>query len=467
MNRSLLLLLALGCAAAASAGETARLPGCEHQPQVCLASLEELTVPELRKRRYTSEYRLLAPYPTGGEGTALMLGYRSDGLDLYSRLDLPSSPAPEAGYPLIVMAAGWVGREQAIDWDFGGVGDAEYGGLIRAWTDSGFAVLVPGYRGRGTVAGVPADGMEFRDAWGNGSYLSPIFYAIDVLNLIAGLERLASLEWQLWLPEDQPAPVFDLDRVSLWGHSQGGDVAVTALAVAGANPDYPGQLLAASIWAGNIPDRFTQADTFGAMATSLQAFMSGDGHWTGSAEGRNGRINPDFVFGWPSDWIGTIDPNSPNWTWQADTWSTATVAEARASKYREMYDTLNRYAADFGAAGFRMGRDDSGRSIVHHDRRVARLMPQVGGFHFANYIRTPLALHISDRDYYSMPAWNHDLARRINAAGGQARVYVYPGTTHSLDVSQHRWFSPMGTESAVPAALARDLTLFASGRLAN
>ena len=66
-----------------------------------------------------------------------------------------------------------------------------------------------------------------------------------------------------------------------------------------------------------------------------------------------------------------------------------------------------------------------------------------------------------------MPSWNHDLAERINAGGGQARVYVYPGTTHSLGVSQHRWFSPEGTGSAVPAALARDLQLFANGLLAD
>ena len=467
MSRSLLLCLLLATGLSAAASEPASPPNCTSRPHACISSLEELTLPGLRKRSYGTDYRIVAPYPAGTGRLAFTLGYQSDGLALYSRLDLPASPAPAAGYPLIVMAPGWVSREDAIDWDLGGNGDSHYAGLIRSWTDNGFAVLVAGYRGRGTVGGIPADGMEFRDAWGNGSYLSPMFYAIDVLNLIAGIDKIAALDWQHWLANNRPSPTFDPNRISLWGHSQGGDVAVTVLAVAGANPDYPRLLHAASIWAGNIPDRFTQADTFGAMGSSLQAFMSGDGSWTGTATGRDGSVNPDFVFGWPADWIGTIDPNSPEWTWQADTWSTPTVAAARQIKYREMYDALKHYSGDFPGADFSLSRDAAGRTVIQHDPRVAKLMPLVGGFHFHRYIRTPLALQISDRDYYSIPSWNHDLAERIKAGGGQARVYVYPGTTHSLGVSQHRWFSPEGTGSAVPAALARDLQLFANGLLAD
>ena len=262
-------------------------------------------------------------------------------------------------------------------------------------------------------------------------------------------------------------PGFNLERVSLWGHSQGGDVGLTALAVAGKNPDFPQPIFAASLWSGNIADRFAQADTFEAMATTTEAFMSGDGSWTGTATGRDGSINPDFVFPWPADWIGTLDTASEDWTWQADQWSTATVFDARQRKYREMYDAFNRYVANLADADFTILRDNNGSTLVEHPPSVSQAAAKLGGFHYANYIDAPLSLHISDRDYYSLPAWNHDLAKRINQSGGNARVYLYTGNTHSLRVSKYEWFSPQGTEPGAPLATARDALLFSSATLAD
>jgi hypothetical protein len=364
------------------------------------------------------------------------------------------------------MAPGWISREQSQSWDFGINGESTFSGVVDTLADNGIAVIIAGYRGRGTVNDTPAQGMVYRDAWSNGSYISPIFYAIDVLNLLSGLKTLANVQWQQWLLPAEPAPRFDFDKVSLWGHSQGGDVGLTALAVVGHNPRFKQRVYTASLWAGNIPDRFTQADTFGPMATTTQAFLSGDGTWTGSARGRNGEINPDFVFAWPSDWIGTVDPQSPQWTWQAEQWSVGSVAQSRRDKYREMYSALNRYVKDLQDVDFAEEKDAAGHTVFLHDPRVAEMMPQLGGYFFDHYIEAPLALHISDRDYYSFPAWNHDLARRINATGGQARVYIYRGNTHSLRHSKHDWFSPEGTVDGAPLATERDRQLFIDGALA-
>ncbi len=428
---------------------------------VHIESLSQLSVDSLRQRNYQTSVTLLQPLelPESDRDT-FMLGYLSDGLKLYSRLDLPSSPAPEAGYPVLVFAPGWIARADTATWDFGASDGSFTHRTIEAFVARGFAVVTVGYRGRGTVAGVPAQGMAFRDAWGNGSYLSPIFYSIDVLNLISGIDQLNQLTWGDPVGRRLPVSKFDMGRVALLGHSQGGDVALNTLAVLSGNKRFPQKLVGASIWSGNIPDRFTQANTFGPMGSSLQAFMSGDGSWTGTATGSDGSHNPDFVYPWPADWIGTLDTQSSDWTWQAETWSTPTVAEALQKKYGEMYTTLNRYVRNMSDLEFSLVRNEAGGTTVSHAPDVARLMPTIGGFHYPQHLTTPLLLHISDRDYYSIPAWNTDLAKRINAHGGQARVYIYPGNTHSLTLSDKRWFSPEGSVAGASLALNRDIKLF-------
>lgn len=442
-------------------------PSCETAPAVCLPSLEALTIESMRQRVYASKLKPLKKIDYRRGQHTYMMAYHSDGLALYSRLDFPATASPASGFPLVVLAPGWISRKQAVDWDFGLDGKSTYSPVVDNFVEAGYAVMTVGYRGRGSVRSVRAQGMVFRDAWGNGSYVSPLFYAIDTLNLLAGIKTLENIAWKQWLPMAGSRPKFNLDKVSLWGHSQGGDVSLTALAVAGDNTSFPQQVYAASIWSGNIADRFSQVGTFEAMATTTQAFMSGDGTWTGSAIGRNGETNPDFIFPWPADWIGSLDPDSEDWTWQAEQWSTPTVLAARQRKYREMYDAFNRYVADLADADFDIARNEQGKTIVSHPAAVAELVPRLGGYHYAQHITAPLSLHISDRDYYSLPAWNHDLAKRINGSGGSARVYLYPGNTHSLKISQYGWFSPEDTEAGAPVATARDIQLFSSARFGD
>jgi hypothetical protein len=450
---------------------------CASRNSVCIDSLTELTVESLRKRDYFStivvqsqlggpdqltDYIRHYSHDTALPASTFMASYTSGDLRLYLRLDVPANDAPEAGYPIVVLAPGWVSRDDSPGYDFAYNTDGLYGQMIQHYLDNGFAVVTAGYRGRGTVNNVAAQGIEYTDAWGNGSYLSPMFYSIDLLNLLSGLEQLNTQDWQQWGYANAESPRFNPAKTSLVAHSQGGDVALTTLAVVGDNPAFKNTLHAASIWSGNIPDRFTQADTFGAMASTLQAFMSGDGSWTGSAVGRNGEVNPDFIFPWPSDWIGTLDTSSKAWSWQAKQWSVPTVREAREQKYREMYDTLNRYVRDLNELDFTVLTQADGSTTFQHADPVSAAMPRVGGFWQEQYLVTPLALNISDRDYYSIPAWNQDLAKRINRAGGKAWTFIYPGTNHSLRASKQTWFSPVGTEDGVAKALARDLQLFSA-----
>jgi hypothetical protein len=195
----------------------------------------------------------------------------------------------------------------------------------------------------------------------------------------------------------------------------------------------------------------------------LQAFVSGDGRWTGSAVGGDGSINPNFIFAWPPDWIVTLDPESEQWSWQADTWSTPTVAEALIDKYSEMYDVLNRQVLDLGGASFSVNIEPSGKASVQHSPDLVKAMLGVGGYHATAYLTESLALHYADQDYYSLPQWNIDLARRINAGGGRAYSFSYPQNNHSLKASRYEWFSPAGTRDGLPLAVERDRVLFTGG----
>ncbi len=106
-------------------------------------------------------------------------------------------PVPEKGYPVVLFIHGWVGIEGAPSSNFYLDGDGNYQEMIASYVDAGFVVFTPGWRGHGTVTGVPADGIEFMEAWDNGSYLSPMFYAIDVLNLLDSLSTFDNAELDL------------------------------------------------------------------------------------------------------------------------------------------------------------------------------------------------------------------------------------------------------------------------------
>ena len=444
-------------------------PACESA--VCIDHLEALTIDALRQESWNGYLEHLKPLQSGvsaktaraaGNGYAavrsFMLSFFSDDLRQYARLDTPSASPPTSGYPLVVFFHGWVGSEEAATYAFAADSGSLYREIISELNRAGFAVLTPGFRGHGTFDGAAAQGGEWLDAWDNGSYLSPVFYARDALNLLHALRSFDGVEYDQSAGSDVPR--LDIGGVSLLGHSQGGDSLLMVLAIAGGNPRISVPISSAAIWAGNIADRFTQANTFGPMGSTLQAFMSGDGTWTASALSKEGVINRDFVFAWPPDWISTLDPSSADWDWQEQVWSLPNVAVALDEKYREMYDTINAFVRDIDDADYVIMRDDEGRLFVDHDPRIAAVMPRIGGYLESAYINQPLNLHFSDQDYYSLPEWNRSLAACVNQRGGSVQTFLYPATNHSLRASKHRWYSPPGTLDGVGQAIARDIQLF-------
>ena len=439
-----------------------------------LDSLADLSIETLRTRRYGSTINIETQLGSANDDSeynrqfskdgskpynTYMASYSSDGNRIYSRIDIPASPPPAEGYPVMIFAHGWVGQKDAPAFDFGYKADSLSSRYIDAFVDAGYLVLTPGWRGHGTVNDIPAEGIEFMQSWDNGSYISPIFYAIDVLNLIDGLDSIETIEWNRWGLEGNNTPRVNPDRIHVNGHSQGGDVALTVMAISGEGSSLNNSVSSGSQWSGCFGTRFTQASIYGPMATSLEAFMSGDGTWTGSAIGRDESVNANFVFAWPPDWIGTLDTNSPEWTWQADNWELKTVAESLQIKFSEMYDAVNKNVENIDDATFEIVIRENGKAEVIHDPRIIEAMYNISAYNFEQYLGEPLAFHHSDQDYYSIPEWNAGLSARINSSGGQSFDFTYPGNTHSLLVSQHKWFSKPGTKEGFQSMIKHDLNL--------
>lgn len=461
---------AAGLAAALMAASAAGLPDggasaaeaqqvSPSQRGVELRSLDELSVPALRSRTYSSQLTYEAPLadacytlPAGrpAPGVAYMASYRSDGLREYARIDVPVAPPPPRGYPVVVFAHGWVGKAGAPTYSFGcaaTTGYPVYADLIQAYVEAGFVVVTPGYRGHGTIRGRPADGLAFLDVWDNATYISPQFYAVDILNLLSALTSPGASDA---LAAPRPAPI-DPRRIHLKAHSQGGDAALTVAAVVGRDRAARLHLASLSIWAGTFMDRLVQLRTYAPMQEAPEAYLAGDGTWTGGAVGADGRVNPDFVFGYP-------DPGTDLKARPAG--HGATVEDVTRDRLTQMYATLNRYVADLSGLSFRIQKLEKGGFAVIHDRRVVDAYRRLGGYGFVREISVPVALHVSDHDYNSLPSWNEAACRQMTEAGGRCTAHVYPGNTHELGLSKALWFSPPGSTAGFQDMVRRDLEQF-------
>ena len=440
---------------------------------VDILSLSDLSIDTLKKRPFESSFtpiKELHNLTTKNKYTehffnnatpyhSAIIGYESDGLSLYSRIDIPGGPAPKNGFPVVVFIHGWVGLANAKFYDFSYNTKSNYADVIHQFVQAGFVVLTPGLRGHGTVDGKIAEGTEFIETWDNGSYTSPLFYSIDVLNLLAGIKSIKSMSWfSDSLP--QPNLAINSQNVNIFGHSQGGDMVLTTLAVTGENATISQTLNAGAIWAGCFLPRTEQLALYGPMASTTEAFLSGDNTWTASAVGKNGEINHNFIYPYPADWIGTPDNSKNAWTWQKKSWSTVSVKAALNKKLTQMYQTFNEHVSTINGASYYIeSKKQQGINIVH-DPKILKYLSAMDAFNYPQYLTEKIALHHSDRDYYSPSIWNEKLAKSINSIGGSAADYEYFGNTHSMAISSQEWFSPKGSNSGFKEMMKRNIALF-------
>ncbi len=431
-----------------------------------IVSLNEVTLPTLRSRDYESHI-IVETFDTDncvgknatpslpdakGRYKSYMASFRSDGLRQYARLTVPDATPSEKGHPFILFLHGYIGAEKAPNYSIGcSPENLYYSELTDAFARAGFAVLSPGYRGHATVDGIPAEGLSYLDAFDRGAGASTQFYAIDALNFAAGLTAVNGTAF----PEQSFD--FDMSRYFMLGHSQGGDAGLTFLAAIGEGQHDHLRPVKSALWSGTFLPRLRALEEMMPVALTSEAFLSGDGTWTGTAIGKDGRSNPNFIFGFPPDWIET--PNPQEWSWQKETWSKETVATAAESEARKMYQELRDHVTDLADIKLDVTHENGDLKITH-DAKIEKQFSQIGAYNFEQFLTETIELHVPDKDYYSQVSWNQDLCGRIKEAGGDCSLTLYADNNHSLRASSHEWFSPKGTPDGYPVMIENLVSTF-------
>ncbi|MEA3354863.1 MAG: prolyl oligopeptidase family serine peptidase [Patescibacteria group bacterium] len=141
--------------------------------------------------------------------TAWLFSYIVEGKKVSGQLNRPSGSVPEGGWPVVIMIRGYVDRE-IFKTGVGTKNGADY------FAKNGFITLAPDFLGFGESDMPPNNVFEER-------FLRPV----QVLELIASVKNLKEVD---------PA------KINIWGHSNGGQVALSVLEISG--KDYP-----TSLWA--------------------------------------------------------------------------------------------------------------------------------------------------------------------------------------------------------------------------
>jgi dipeptidyl aminopeptidase/acylaminoacyl peptidase len=172
---------------------------------------QELTIPYLRDREYTSRLGEQTPYSSGSNYRSYTTNYDSDGLSINGLLTIPTTEIPSGGYPAIVFVHGYIPPAQYATTE-------KYVEYVDYLARNGFVVFKIDLRGHGNSEGEAGGGYYGSD------------YVIDTLNARAAL---------------QGSDFVNPEKVGLWGHSMAGNATLRAMA---AQPDIP----ATAIWAGAV-----------------------------------------------------------------------------------------------------------------------------------------------------------------------------------------------------------------------
>jgi dipeptidyl aminopeptidase/acylaminoacyl peptidase len=202
-------------------------------------SVSPLSIAGLRRRKYHAELSLEKEFEGYEKGfRSFLVSYPSDGLKVFARINIPEGKVPGQGFPVIVFAHGFSPNPQDPDY----FQRPYYETWLNAYSQAGFIVIMPGYRGHGLIDSKRAEGGDTIDKYADLFLTSP-FYAVDVLNLVADLPAISCLDWEKYGLQRPSKKLVDNNNLFLAAHSMGGEVALMILAVKDC-------FNAASIWAG-------------------------------------------------------------------------------------------------------------------------------------------------------------------------------------------------------------------------
>ncbi len=167
------------------------------QPVPTPFEFQELTIPYLRNREYTSKLGELKQVSRTANYTSYLTSYDSDGLKVNGLLTVPNGEQPESGFPAVVFVHGYISPT-----------------LYR--TTENYAAYVNYLANRGImVFKIDLRGHDQSEGEANGAYYSSD-YVIDVLNAYSTLQADARV---------------NPNKIGLWGHSMAGNVLFRVLAV--------------------------------------------------------------------------------------------------------------------------------------------------------------------------------------------------------------------------------------------
>jgi len=201
----LILIFATACAPAISAPSSLEDEQIQATPDVVANILPtpELTfspydLRSLSDRIYgAGEFLVEFPWQEQNEFTRYKVVYDSDGLEIHGFVNIPKGKGP---FPVVVALHGYIPASEYETLDY----STRYADSIAR---KGYIVLHPNMRNF-----PPSDSVGRRRDYLTG-------YTIDVMNMIAHVQRLSKEEGSIF----QDA---DFSRMGVWGHSLGGGVAL-------------------------------------------------------------------------------------------------------------------------------------------------------------------------------------------------------------------------------------------------
>ena len=131
------------------------------------------SIPALRKRIWEAgQLQILEEIPAKPGLYAVEFSYISDGNLNYGLIERPAGTVPKGGWPVLVLAHGHIPPKQYST-------TRNYRLVTQHYAAGGFMVVKPDYRGHGRSQGEEERSLTYT-----------VDYSIDVLNLLAGIDKL-------------------------------------------------------------------------------------------------------------------------------------------------------------------------------------------------------------------------------------------------------------------------------------
>jgi len=227
-------------------------------PQSTPFPFQELTIPYLQNRNYSSKIGELQENDTFESYKSYLTNYISDGLQINALLTVPTTQQPEGGYPAIVFVHGYIPPSLYKT-------EQNYASYVDYFARRGFVVFKIDLRGHDESEG------EAGGAYYSGDYV------VDVLHAYIALQNFDQV---------------NKNKIGLWGHSMAGNIVIRAMA---AMPSIPKVV----IWAGAV---YTYSD--------FAEFRISDESYRPPSDDSTRRQKRDELF----QTHGQFDPDS--WFWQ-------------------------------------------------------------------------------------------------------------------------------------------------------